>query len=163
MSGQSPPYGYIIPSSAVYSPANPTAPASTSAYKMQGLSMLITPVTPTGKVVCNIGFTLTATATTVGDGINLQLWYGPTISGVSPPANAAAIPSGATQLGVTSTYEAGVTLTTAGDFLLPVDIMGLATGLVPGQQYWFDIAAESIGAASVYALTQINGVLFEMG
>jgi hypothetical protein len=157
------PYGYIIPSTATYTPANPTAPASTSAYKMQGLSMLITPVTPTGKVVANIGATLVVTATTVGVGINMQLWYGPVISGVAPPANAAAIPTGAVQLGPTTTYETGVTLTTAADQLFPIDLMGLATGLIPGQQYWFDIAAESITTASACQLTQINGVLFELG
>lgn len=158
-----PPYGYVIPSSAIYTPANPTAPASTSAYKMQGLSMLLTPVTPTGKVVVNIGATLTVNATTVGIGVNLQMWYGPVISGVAPPANAAAIPSGAVQIGPTTSYASGVTLTTAADSFIPVDLMGLVTGLTPGQQYWFDIAAESIITASACALTQINGVLFEMG
>lgn len=162
MAGVQPPYGYIIPSSAAYQPANPTAPASTSAYKMQGLSMLITPMTPSGKVVCNIGATLLTTATTNGHGINLQLWYGPVISGVSPPANAGNIPTGAVQLGPTTTFETGVTLTTAANFQLPIDLMGLATGLTPGQQYWFDIAAESVGTASEYSLSQINGVLFEL-
>lgn len=163
MSQAQTPFGYVIPSSAIYSPANPTAPASTAAYKMQGLSMLITPVTPTGKIVCNIGATLITTAVTVSHGINLQLWYGPVISGVSPPANAAAIPTGALQLGVTSTYETGVTLTTAASLMMPIDLMGLATGLTPGQQYWFDLAAESVGTASEYSLSQINGVLFELG
>lgn len=157
------PYGYVAPSTAVYSPTSPTAPASTSLYKMQGLSMLITPVTPSGKLICNIGGTLVATATTVGIGINLQIWYGPVIAGVAPPANGAAIPSGAVQLGPTTTYETGVTLTTAADLFFPLDLIGLATGLSPGQQYWFDLAAESITTASACQLTQVNGVLFEVG
>ena len=156
-------YGYIIPSSATYSPANPTAPASTSAYKMQGLSMLITPATPSGKIFANINATLAVNATTVGIGINLQLWYGPVISGVAPPANAAAIPAGAAQLGPTTTYETGVTLTTAADSMIPIDLMGLAVGLTPGQQYWFDLAAESITTASACQLTQVSGVLVEIG
>lgn len=163
MSQTQTPFGYVIPSSAAYQPSNPTAPASTSAYKMQGLSMLITPVTPTGKIICNIGSTLIATATTVGVGINLQMWYGPVVSGVAPPANAAAIPAGAVQLGPTTTYETGVTLTTAADLFFPIDLMGLATGLTPNQQYWFDIAAESITTASAVQLTQINGILYELG
>lgn len=157
------PYGYIAPATAVYQPASPVAPASTSAYKMQGLSMLITPVTPSGKLICNIGATLIATAATVGVGINLQMWFGPVISGVSPPANAAAIPTGALQLGPTTTYETGVTLTTAADLFFPIDLMGLATGLSPNQQYWFDIAAESVTTASAVQLTAVNGVLFEVG
>lgn len=156
------PYGYIVPSTAIYNPVSPTAPASTSAYKMQGLSMLLTPVTPSGKVCINIGATIITSAVTNGHGINLQLWYGPVVSGVAPPANAAAIPNGALQLGVTSTYETGVTLTTAANFMLPIDIMGIATGLTPNQQYWFDIAAESVGTASEYSLSQVNGVLFEI-
>lgn len=163
MSQTQTPFGYVIPSSAAYSPANPIAPASTSAYKMQGLSMLITPVTPTGKIIANIGATLVVTAATVGIGINLQLWYGPVVSGVAPPANAAAIPAGALQLGPTTTYETGVTLTTSADQFFPIDLMGLATGLTPGQQYWFDIAAESITTVSACQLTQVNGVLFELG
>jgi hypothetical protein len=130
---------------------------------MQGLSMLITPAAPTGKIICNIGATLAVNATTVGIGINLQLWFGPVVSGIAPPANAAAIPAGALQLGPTTSYETGVTLTTAADQLFPIDLMGLATGLTPGQQYWFDIAAESITTASACQLTQVNGVLFEMG
>ena len=156
-------YGYIIPAGATYVPANPTAPSSTSAYKMQGLGMLLTPLTPSGKILCNISATLTVNATTVGVGINMQMWYGPVQSGVAVPANGAAIPTSALQLGTTSTYETGVTLTTAADQFFPIDLMGLAIGLTPGQQYWFDIAAESITTASACALTQINGVLVEIG
>lgn len=156
-------YGYIIPAAAVYTPASPVAPASTSAYKMQGLSMLLTPLTPSPKILANITATLVSTATTVGIGINMQLWYGPVISGVAPPANAAAIPTGAMQLGTTCTYETGNTLTTAADQFVPIDLCGLAIGLTPGQQYWFDIAAESITTASACQLTQVNGVLVEIG
>ena len=125
--------------------------------------LILQQVTPTGKIICNIGSTLIATATTVGVGINLQMWYGPVVSGVAPPANAAAIPAGAVQLGPTTTYETGVTLTTAADLFFPIDLMGLATGLTPNQQYWFDIAAESITTASAVQLTQINGILYELG
>lgn len=157
------PYGYIIPAGAVYQPANPVAPASTSAYKMQGLGMVLTPITPSPKILADISAVLAVNATTVGIGINLQLWYGPVISGVAPPANGAAIPTTAIQLGSTCTYETGTTLTTAADQLFPLDICGLAMSLTPGQQYWFDIAAESITTASACQLTQVNGVLVEIG
>lgn len=157
------PFGYIVPAGAMYTPANPTAPASTAAYKMQGLSMLLTPMTPSPKILVNISATAVFTQATVGTGINLQLWYGPVVSGVAPPANAAAIPNSAIQLGGTVTMETGNTLTTYADSFNPVDMMGLAVGLTPGQQYWFDIAAESITTASACQLTQITGVLAELG
>lgn len=158
-----PPYGYIAPAVAVYTPANPTAPASTSAYKMQGLGSLLTPVTPAANVLVQIYATLTDSATTVGEGINLQLWYGPMVNGVAAPANAADIPASGVQLGTTLSWETGVTLTTAADSLIPVTLVGLAKALAPGQQYWFDIAAESITTASDVALTNVTVVLTEIG
>lgn len=156
-------FGYIIPAGAVYTPSNPVAPASTSAYKMQGLGMVLTPLTPSPKILIDISTSLTVNATTVGIGINLQLWYGPVMSGIAVPANGGAIPTTAIQLGSTCTYETGVTLTTAADQIFPLDICGMAIGLTPGQQYWFDLAAESITTASACALTSINGVLVEIG
>ena|SRR5579862_7967858 len=134
MPNSQPPYGYIAPQCVDTLPANPTAPASTSAYKMQGLAALITPSTPVANVLALISGTLTDGATTVGEGINLQLWYGPVISGVSPPANAAAIPNNAVQIGPTMTWATGVTLTTAADLFQPFCLHGVAKGLTPGQQ-----------------------------
>lgn len=159
---QQPPYGYIPPSVTSLQPANPTAPASTSLYKMQGLSALITPFAPNANVLCIVSATLTDAATTVGEGINLQLWYAPVIPGVAPPANAAAIPASALQLGPTISWETGVTLTTAADSLIPITLHGLAKALTTGQQYWFDIAAESITGASQVALTNVNVTLLEI-
>lgn len=157
------PYGYIVPAVAQYNPASPVAPSSTAAYKMQGLGMVITPVTPSPKILANISTTLIVTATTVSIGINLQLWYGPVMSGIAVPVNGGAIPATAFQLGTTMTWENGVTLTTAASLMMPVDITGIAMSLVPNQQYWFDIAAESITTASACQLTQINGILQEIG
>ena len=161
--GVQPPFGYIVPSKAVYTPAAPTAPASTSAYKMQGLAMLLTPLTPAPAILVNISAAIIATTGTAGTGINMQLWYGPVTSGVAPPANAAAIPNSATQLGTTSTFELATAATTVADLFMPVDLMGIAMNLTPGQQYWFDLACESIGTASGMGLSQINGVLAEIG
>lgn len=158
------PYGYIKPAAAQYvAQTDPVAPASTSAYKMQGLGFLITPVTPSGTIRIDISANLKVNATTVGIGVNLQIWYGPMSNGVAAPANAAAIPASAVQIGGTTTYETGTTLTTAADSITPIDIDGLALGLIPGQQYWFDIAAESITTASACQLTGVNGSIYEIG
>ena len=158
------PYAYIRPSAAQYvTQTNPTAPASTSAYKMQGLGYLITPATPSGQIRVNISANAVVTQTTVGTGINLQIWYGPMVAGVAAPANGAAIPASAIQIGGTTTWETGVTLTTAANSYIPIDIDGLALGLVPGQQYWFDIAAQSITTASACQLTSVTGILYEIG
>ena len=147
------PVGYVPPSIAATKPSNPTAPSSTSAYKMQGLGALITPITPLANVLALFSATLTDAATTVGEGINLQLWYGAMVNGVAAPANAAAIPANAVQLGPTLSYATGVTLTTAADLFQPVTLFGIAQSLTPGQQYWFDLAAESIIGASQIAVT----------
>lgn len=158
------PYGYIRPAAAQYvTQTNPVAPASTSAYKMQGLGFLLTPLTPSGTVRIEISANLLVNASTVGIGINMQLWYGPMVNGVAAPANAAAIPASGVQIGGTTTWETGVTLTTAADSIIPVDVDGLALGLLTGQQYWFDIAAESITTASACQLTGVSGCLYEIG
>lgn len=158
------PYGYIKPAAAQYSTAvNPVAPASTSAYKMQGLGYLLTPVTPSGQVRVDISANLIVNATTVGIGVNLQLYYGPMVAGVAAPANAAAIPASAVQIGGTQSYASGVTLTTAADSIIPIDIDAIALGLTPGQQYWFDLAAESIITASACQLTNVGASLYEIG
>jgi hypothetical protein len=157
------PYGYIAPQTVDTSPLNPTAPASTSAYKMQGLAALITPSTPVANVLALISGVLTDSATTVGNGINLQLYYGPVVNGVAPPANGAAIPNNAVALGPVMEWATGVTLTTAADLFQPFCMHGVAKALTPGQQYWFDIAAESVTTASNVAVTNPHVTLVEIG
>lgn len=143
-------------------PTNPTAPASTSAFKLQGLAALITPQTPQANILALISATLTDSATTVGEGINVQIAYGPVVSGVAPPANGAALPAGAVLLGPVRAFATGVTLTTAADLFNPITLHGVAKGLTPGQQYWFDVYAESIIGASVVALTNVQVDLVEI-
>lgn len=155
------PASYWAPSSANYSPSNPTAPASTAAYKMQGLAGLITPATPAGVVVCLISAQLIVTQTTVNTGINLQLYYGLMQNGVAAPANAASIPSNANALGPIRTWTTGVTLTTAADAITPITLHGVVQGLTPGAQYWFDVAAESVQTASACQLINPVITLFE--
>lgn len=156
------PGNYYAGSTGVSNPANPTAPASTTLYKMQGLAQLLTPATPAGNVLFYFAATCTDGATTVGEGVSLNMYYGAMQSGVAAPANAASVPSGATQLGNTLSWATGVTLTTAALSLAPITMMGCARGLTPGQQYWFDIAALSITGASQVALTNIHCFVAEI-
>lgn len=157
------PPGYTPPATAVYTPSNPTAPASTSAFAMQGLGSYITPITPSGSVDITIQATLTDSATTVGEGIILKLYTIPIPSGGSCPANAANVPGSAVQVGAQVEWATGVTLTTAADLFQPLYIHGVARGLTPGQQYCIDVAAESVTTASAVALTNVTVVLKEIG
>ena len=158
-----PPFGYIVGQTADTSPANPTAPANTTAYFMQGLGALLTPTTPSGQVLVLISGTLTDSATTVGEGIKLQIYYGPMVAGVAAPANAGAIPAAAVPLGPVMIWATGVTLTTAAELFQPFCIHGVAKGLTPNQQYWFDLAAESVTTASDVAITNAHISLAEIG
>ena len=156
-------FNYVPPTIVDNSPANPTAPASTAAYKMQGLAALFTPSTPAANVLVIISATCTDTAITNGNGINLQLYYGPTQSGVAAPANAGNIPGSAIAIGPVMSCATGVTLTTAANAFWPIFVHGVAKGLNPGQQYWFDVAAESVITASNVALTNVHLTLCEIG
>lgn len=157
-----PPIGYVPPACAATQPANPTAPASTSAAKMQGLAAVITPQLPAGNVLCIINALMTAAANTIAYGLVAQLYCGPVTSGVAPPANAGAIPASAVALGQSKTKENAVAWTTAADYSDPWTFVGLARGLTPGQQYWFDVALTSLGTASDNALTNVDVWLMEI-
>jgi hypothetical protein len=158
-----PPFGYIAPAVVANTVAAPTAPASTSVFAMQGLAAIITPATPSGNVLALFSGTLTDGAVTVGEGIILQAYYGPAISGTAPPANAAAAPASAVAIGPTQEWATGVTLTTAAALFQPFCMHALARGLVPGQQYWFDLAAKSVTGASQVAITNAAISLYEIG
>jgi hypothetical protein len=158
-----PPYGYITPSVAGTTVAAPTAPSSTSVFAMQGLAAILIPGTPSGNVLAIISGTLTSTTTTVSDGIILQMYYGPVISGTAPSANAAAAPASAVAIGNTLEWATGVTLTTAASNFIPFCIHAVARSLVPGSQYWFDLAAKSVNAASHVAITNAAISLVEIG
>jgi hypothetical protein len=157
------PFGYITPSVVATTVAAPTAPSSTSAFAMQGLAAVITPATPSGNVLCLISGTLITNATTVSDGITIQINYGPIISGNAPPANAAAAPASAVAIGNTLEWATGVTLTTAASSFIPFCINAVARALVPGSQYWFDLAAKSVNAASAVSITNASITLVEIG
>jgi hypothetical protein len=149
------------PSTVQVSPAAQTAPASTSAYKMQGFGELFTPQA-SGRVLILFQAVVNASATTVGNGINVQLYYGPISSGTAAPANAAAIPTNAVAVGPVVTWATGVTLTTAADSFIPLAAQGVVLGLTIGQQYWFDVAAESVTTVSDNQLIQVGWTLIEV-
>jgi hypothetical protein len=157
------PYGYQSPSVAVTTPANPTAPNSTSAYQCQGLGGLLTPITPAANVLINLMATLLDAATTVGEGVNLQLAYGPMVAGVAAPTVNTALPAAGVLIGNPVAWESGVTLTTAADSKIPVCMSGLVKNLTQGQQYWFDVVAESITGASQVSLVNVTLNLIEIG
>ena len=133
-------------------PTNPTAPASTSSFLMQGLGCLIVPASPSGKMHVALYATATDTATTVGTGIALKLYCG---TG-TVPVNTGAIPGAATQIGTTVEWATGVTMTTAADSFAPIAMSGVITGVTAGVQYWCDVAAESVITNSVVALTNVT-------
>lgn len=139
-----------------------TGPVSSSTYAMQGLGALFTPGTPIANVLAIVSATLHDSATTDGEGISLQLYYGPMVAGVAAPANAAVVPAGAIPLGPVVTYENAVTLTTAAHLNIPITLAGLAKSLVQGQQYWFDVAAIYITGSGVVTLTAPNIILVEI-
>jgi hypothetical protein len=130
---------------------------------MQGVGQVISPSTPAANVLALFSATLNDGATTVGEGVILQLYYGPVLSGVALPAVNTAIPASAIALGNPMEWATGVTLTTAADSFAPITLFGLAKALTPGQQYWFDVAAKSVIGASQVALLNVTFALIEIG
>ena len=138
-----------------HSPADPTAPASTSVYAMQGLAGAITPGR-TGTVLLIVsGSIASPSGTTAGLGIVYQLSYG---TG-GAPANAAALAG--TQVGTAQEYTNPGTVTAA-DVSVPFSVQAVITGLTIGTAYWIDLAAKSVGTASDMGLAKISITAIEM-
>jgi hypothetical protein len=130
--------------------ASPTAPASTSAYKMQGLAGAFTPLR-TGRVLITISGTIVApTGTTVDNGIMYQISYG---TG-GAPSNAAAVTG--TQVGAVQKYTSAIAPTAAADVAVPFSHSVVVTGLTVGTAYWIDEAAESITTVSAMGLSAVS-------
>jgi hypothetical protein len=143
-------YGPVTSATSQTNVSAPTAPASTSAYKMQGLAATITP-TVSGTILITISGTITAPAgTTVDNGIQYQISYG---TG-TPPTNAAALTG--TQVGGIQSYTSAVAPTAAADVHVPFSHSAVVTGLTVGTAYWLDEAAESITTASDMALSNVS-------
>lgn len=136
--------------------ASPTAPASTSAYAMQGLAGAITP-SKTGVVLVTISGTVVApTGTTVNNGILYQISYG---TG-SAPANAGTLAG--TQVGAVGQYTSAVAPTAAADVHVPFSTSVVVTGLTVGTAYWIDLAAKSVTTASQMGLSAVSISIIEL-
>ena len=139
-------------------PSNPTAPASTGAYKMQGLgaSAVITP-TRSGKIIVTFSGTVISPAgTAAGNGLGYQISYG---TGTAP-ANAAALTG--TQVGTIQSWVNPTTVVAA-DVFVPFSTTAIITGLTVGTTYWLDLAAESVGTASDMGLSTVSVSAAEFG
>ena len=129
---------------------NDTAPNSIAAYHMMGLvgpgNATFTP-TRSGTVLITACGTVTDPGgnTTAGTGINLQLSYG---TGGAPANNANLT---GTQTGAVLVLKSPTTITAA-DIDVPVCSTAVAN-LTISTAYWIDYAAEAIGAASQYTIT----------
>jgi hypothetical protein len=135
-------------------PANPTGPAGTSSFTMQGLGALIKPVV-TGRVLATIcGYTFNGSVTTVGDGIRWTVNYG---SGAAPGNGAGLI---GTALTPQQTFSLSATATTD-DSINPFSLTGLALNLGIGTSYWFDLAAQAVGSTG-FVFGNLQVVLVEV-
>jgi fibronectin-binding autotransporter adhesin len=129
------------------SSASPTAPSSTSAYKMQGLSGSITP-TRSGNALIIVSGTVGIGTTAAGAGLQWQISYG---TG-SAPTNGAT--ETGTQVGSIQKYLNPATVTAA-DVAVPFSVQSRVTGLTVGTAYWIDLAAEAISVAISGKLTNV--------
>jgi hypothetical protein len=128
--------------------AAPVAPASTTAYTMQGLAGAITP-TRNGKMLVSISGTIVSSSGAINDGIRYQISYG---GGAAPVNGAAATGS---QAGAVQSYTAPVAVTAA-DVNVPFCITAVIIGLSVGTAYWLDLIAESVTAGSSYGLAGVS-------
>ncbi len=135
-------------------PANPTAPANTTTFFMQGLAGAITP-TRSGKVLLQISGNFISSSVTAGDGILTQLSYG---TGAAP-ANGAALAG--TQLGNILKYTNPATVVAA-DVDVPFSQQAVITGLALNTAIWLDIAAKSVANVSNVGLANLSVTATEL-
>ncbi len=127
--------------------AAPTAPASTSAFAMQGLAGTITPAT-SGTILITISGTIVApTGTTVNNGITYQISYG---TG-SAPANAGVLTG--TQVGLVQTYTSAIAPTAAADVNVPFGTSYLVTGPI-----WDAVVMLSAARSTQYGVPGVSPV-----
>jgi hypothetical protein len=134
-------------------PSTPAGPSSTSLYLMQGLAGSFTPKT-TGNMDLKFCSTAVTTDTAAGDGINYQISYG---TGTAPTSNTSKT---GTQVGTVGTQELAATVTAA-DVAIGFCQEALVTGLVGGTTYWYDVAAEAVGATG-WSFKNVNLIAAEL-
>jgi hypothetical protein len=138
----------------------PTAPASTSAFTMQGLAGSITP-----KLTGDIQITISGTIEDIGPGASslagTGIAYSVRFGAGAAPANGAAA-AGVTCAGGAGGFQLHTGFTYAADVEQPFVVVCQVTGLPLNVAEWIDIAAESIGSASAMALTGVSIAAFEL-
>jgi hypothetical protein len=133
--------------------AAPIAPASTTAFTMQGLGGSITPIR-TGIVLIIISGVINSAAGTAGNGITYEI----SIGAGSAPVNGAALTG--VVLGVAQIYTNQASVTAA-NVNAPFSIQATVTGLTAGTTLWVDLAAKSIATVSDVGLTNVSVTAFE--
>lgn len=151
-----PPPSTVSRTSSQSLPADPTVPASTVAYAMQGLAGTITPSVDGDVLVIIAGTVVSPAGTAAGLGISYQLSYG---TG-AVPVNGAAITG--TQVGVVQTYTNPAIVAAAADVHVPFSLQSIITGVVAGTPYWLDLAAISLVTASDMGLASIVVTALEL-
>jgi hypothetical protein len=130
-------------------PSDPTAPASTSAYAMQGLAGSITPTRSGTVMVTFSGTVISPAGTAAGNGIHFQISYG---TGTAP-SNAGTLAG--TQVGTIQSWINPTTVTAA-DVFVPFSTTTVISGLATGTAYWLDLAAESVATVSDMGLSKVS-------
>jgi hypothetical protein len=135
-------------------PGNPTAPNSTSTYKMQGLAGAITP-TFSGRVLVTICGSCKSSTVTAGDGILIQGSYG---TGSAPTTNGALA---GTQIGPIIQMDNPNTVVVA-DAFTPFSLTFVLTGAALATALWIDLAAKSVATASSVGLVNVGITAVEL-
>jgi len=133
----------------------PTAPASTSAYTMQGLAGTITPIF-SGNLLATISGTITSSVTTAGDGILYRIATG---TGTAPTNGAAT--TGAVS-GISQEFVIPATAALAADVQQPFSIQALVKGATLNTALWIDLQAKAVGAASDVGLANVTITAVEL-
>jgi len=128
----------------------PLTPTSTSSFVMGGMNCQITPAR-SGNVMAILTGHVTSSATTINEGIIIELAYG---TGSAPAYQAAAA---GTLFGKTIEFSNGATVTAA-DEHVPVATQGLITGLTIGTTIWVDFQMEGVTAET----TSLNNAVLTL-
>jgi len=136
----------------------PTAPASTSAFQMQGLAAVVTPAT-SGETLITVSGTLLdnggGATTAAGTGVEYEIKYG---TGTAPS-------NGATSTGTTCNQIQIFTLPSAAaataDVAQPFSLTCKAN-LTAGTAYWIDLSAQAKGTASAMAFSAVEVLAAEI-
>jgi hypothetical protein len=139
--------------------ANPTPPASTVSFAMQGLCAGVALVVGvySGNLLVTISGTIDdSTSAVVDDGITYQIAWGTGLG----PANAAAATG--TVVGLAQTYTNMVVPTAVADVNQPFSIQSLIKGVKTVASIWADLQAKSVTTASHVGFANVTVTAVEI-